>query len=47
MKKPFNMLAVSVSAMTSGPDGDKFEVAGLPVRCAHCRGELFVEGRAR
>jgi hypothetical protein len=36
----------SASAMTSGPSGDKFEVAGLPVRCAHCRGELFVEGRA-
>jgi hypothetical protein len=46
MKKPFGMLAASASSLTRGPDGEKFEVAGLPVRCAHCRGELFVEGRA-
>ncbi|MCE2903295.1 MAG: DNA-binding protein [Gemmatimonas sp.] len=47
MKKLFSMLAASASSLARGPDGDKFEVAGLPVRCAHCRGDLFVEGRAQ
>jgi len=47
MKKLFSMLAASASSLTSGPHGEKFEVAGLSVRCAHCRGELFVEGRAQ
>lgn len=47
MKKLFSMLAASASSLTRGPEGEKFEVAGLPVRCTHCRGELFVEGRAQ
>lgn len=47
MKKFFSALAAGAKAMTEGPTGEQFEVAGRPVRCAHCGGEHFVEGRAQ
>ena len=47
MKKFFSALAAGAKAMNSGPAGEPFEVAGYPVRCPHCGGERFVEGRAQ
>ncbi|MBX3173970.1 MAG: hypothetical protein KF709_06125 [Gemmatimonadaceae bacterium] len=47
MKKFFSALAAGAKAMTEGPTGEQFEVACRPVRCAHCGGEHFVEGRAQ
>jgi hypothetical protein len=46
MKKFLSAFTAGAKAMTSGPATDRFEVAGLPVRCAHCRGEEFIEERA-
>ncbi len=47
MKKFFSAVAAGAKAMSSGPSGEPFEVAGKPVRCPHCGGERFVEGRAQ
>ncbi len=47
MRKFFNAVAAGAKAMNSGPTGDRFDVAGKAVRCAHCGGDLFVEGRAQ
>ena len=47
MKRFFSALAAGAKAMTAGPTGELFEVAGKPVRCAHCGGEHFIEGRAQ
>jgi predicted nucleic-acid-binding Zn-ribbon protein len=47
MKRFFSAIAAGAKAMDSTPSGDMFEVAGKPVRCAHCGGEHFVEGRAQ
>lgn len=47
MKKFFNAIAAGARAMTSGPSTDRYEVAGRAVRCPHCGGEEFIEGRAQ
>jgi predicted nucleic-acid-binding Zn-ribbon protein len=47
MKKLWSALSAGAKAMSSGPTGDLFEVAGRPVRCPHCGGERFIEGRAQ
>ena len=47
MRKFFSALTAGAKAMNSGPTGDTFEVAGRPVRCPHCGGQHFVEGRAQ
>jgi len=47
MKKLLSALSAGVKAKSSGPAGDMFEVAGRPVRCLHCGGEWFIEGRAQ
>ena len=33
--------------MGESPAGDGYSVAGLPVMCAHCKQDRFVEGRAQ
>jgi hypothetical protein len=38
MKKLWSALSAGAKAMSSGPTGDLFEVAGRPVRCPHCGG---------
>jgi hypothetical protein len=47
MKKFFSAVAAGAKAMSSGPSGEPFEVAGKPVRCSHCGGERFLKGRAQ
>jgi hypothetical protein len=47
VKKFFSAIAAGAKAMASGPSGERFEVAGKAVRCPHCSGELFLEGRAQ
>jgi predicted nucleic-acid-binding Zn-ribbon protein len=47
MKKLLGAFAAGVKAMADGPTPDRFEVAGRPVRCPHCGGEHFLEGRAQ
>ena len=47
MKRFISAIAAGVDAVGSRPAGERFEVAGKPVRCAHCSGERFVEGRAQ
>lgn len=47
MKKFFSSIAAGARAMKSGPSSDHYEVAGRPVRCPHCGGEEFLEGRAQ
>jgi hypothetical protein len=47
MKRFFSAVAAGAKAMTSGPSGERYEIAGKPVRCLHCSGDHFVEGRAQ
>lgn len=47
MKRFFSALAAGAREMAAGPTGERFEVAGKAVRCTHCGGEHFVEGRAQ
>lgn len=47
MKRFFSAVAAGAKAFGSGSDGDTFEVAGKPVRCPHCGGDRFIEGRAQ
>lgn len=37
----------SMQAMGEAPAGERYIVAGKVVRCVHCTGDLFVEGRAQ
>ena len=43
----FKAVQAGLKGMPEGPDGERFVVAGLPVRYAHCRHDKFVEGRAQ
>jgi hypothetical protein len=47
MKRFFSAFAAGATAMSEPSPGDRFEVAGKAVRCQHCGGEQFVEGRAQ
>jgi predicted nucleic-acid-binding Zn-ribbon protein len=46
MKRFFSAVAAGAKAFGSG-SGDTFDVAGKAVRCPHCGGERFIEGRAQ
>ena len=47
MKRLLSALAAGAKA-TVGPNQEtsRFEVAGIAVRCPHCGGDEFIEGRA-
>ena len=46
MKRLFSALAAGATAAVNSSNTSRFEVAGIAVRCPHCGGEEFVEGRA-
>ncbi len=46
MKRLFSALAAGANAAVNSSNTSRFEVAGIAVRCPHCGGEEFVEGRA-
>ena len=45
MKRLFSALAAGAKATVRNTEQSRFEVAGIAVRCPHCGGEEFVEGR--
>ena len=45
MKRLFSALAAGANAAVNSNNTSRFEVAGIVVRCPHCGGEEFVEGR--
>lgn len=45
MKRLFSALAAGANAAVNSSNTSRFEVAGIAVRCPHCGGEEFVEGR--
>ncbi len=47
MGRFFQSVKVGFKAMGEAPEGDRFVVAGKEVRCRHCSGDHFVEGRAQ
>ena len=47
MKRLFSALAAGAKAATGPSDHGQYEVAGIAVRCPHCGGDRFVEGRAQ
>jgi predicted nucleic-acid-binding Zn-ribbon protein len=47
MKRFLSAIAAGAKSMSAGPTPERFEVAGKPVRCPHCGGEHFIEGRAQ
>jgi ribosomal protein S27E len=47
MGRFFTAMKRGVEAMGEAPAGERYTVAGIPVRCPHCAGERFVEGRAQ
>jgi hypothetical protein len=44
--KFFTAVKRGFQAMGEAPEGERFTVAGTPVRCAHCGHDRFIEGRA-
>ena len=46
MGRFFRAVRRSVEAMGEAPAGEQYQVAGKAVRCGHCSGDRFVEGRA-
>jgi predicted nucleic-acid-binding Zn-ribbon protein len=47
VKKLYTALSAGAKAAVNSTDSSRFEVAGLVVRCPHCGGEEFIEGRAQ
>jgi hypothetical protein len=47
MGKFFTAMKRGVEAMGEAPEGESYIVAGRRVRCQHCDGHLFIEGRAQ
>jgi hypothetical protein len=47
MGKFLDAVTKGLKSMSEGPRGDRYSVAGQPVTCAHCHGDLFIEGRAQ
>ncbi len=47
MKAFFRSLAKGIQSMGADPEGERYEVAGKFVACAHCQHDRFVEGRAQ
>ena len=47
MGRFFTAVKRSVQAMGEAPTGERYVVADKPVRCGHCAGDRFVEGRAQ
>jgi hypothetical protein len=47
MGKFFTAVKRGFQAMGEAPEGERYVVAGRAVRCPHCAGGLFVEGRAQ
>ncbi len=43
----FNALSRMGQSMGESPEGERYTVAGKPVRCTHCTHDRFVEGRAQ
>jgi uncharacterized protein len=43
----FRAVRSGFTSMGEAPTGDQFTVAGKTVRCRHCGGDHFVEGRAQ
>ncbi len=47
MGKFFTAVQRGMHAMGEAPAGERHSVAGKAVRCTHCTGDRFVEGRAQ
>ena len=47
MAKFFTAVSRGIAAMSAGPKGELFHVVERPVRCPHCSGDRFIEGRAQ
>ena len=43
----FASLANGIQSMGDTPEGERYTVADIPVTCAHCKHDHFVEGRAQ
>jgi len=43
----FASLANGIQSMGATPEGERYTVADIPVTCAHCKHDHFVEGRAQ
>ena len=47
MSNFFASLANGIQSMGDSPEGERYTVADIPVKCAHCKHDRFVEGRAQ
>ena len=47
MRNLFASLRNGVQPMADTPEGERYTVADIPVTCAHCKHDHFVEGRAQ
>ena len=47
MGRFFTAVKRGFESMGEAPTGERYSVAGKPVRCAHCGHDHFVEGRAQ
>jgi uncharacterized protein len=47
MGKFFTAVKRGMQAMGESPAGERYTVAGIVVRCAHCSKDQFVEGQAQ
>lgn len=47
MGKFFPAMKRGFQALGDAPDGERYVVAGIAVRCRHCGHDRFVEGRAQ
>ena len=46
MGRFFRAVKAGFQSMGEAPEGEQYAVAGKGVKCGHCSGDRFVEGRA-
>lgn len=47
MSNFFSAFSFNGQSMGDEPEGERYTVADIPVKCAHCKHDRFIEGRAQ